>query len=289
MTIKKIMAIDINLIKQLREETSASVADVKKVLDEANGDINKARELLKKKGFDAAAKKADRVTEQGIVESYVHGGGKIGVLVELLCETDFVARTDEFKHLAHEIALQISAMNPKEIEALLKQESIRDASHTIEDMVKETIAYLEELRSHGEKIIDVIKSELDKRREKYADPRRTKVYKGKVGECSEEDHIPNEPTVITFTNTGYIKRQSLNTFHTQHRGGKGITGMNVKDEDGIFHIRSAQTHDNILFFTNRGKAYALKAYEISESSRTSKGSAIVNLLNIEAGEKVEIK
>ena len=124
-------------------------------------------------------------------------------------------------------------------------------------------------------------------KEKYADPRRTKVYKGKVGEFSEEDLIPNEPTVITLTNTGYIKRQSLNAFHTQHRGGKGITGMNVKDEDGIFHIRSAQTHDNILFFTNKGKAYALKAYEIAESSRTSKGSAIVNLLNIEAGEKVE--
>jgi DNA gyrase subunit A len=154
-------------------------------------------------------------------------------------------------------------------------------------LVRETIAYLEDLLAHGEKILNVIKTELAKLREKYADPRRTKVYKGKVGEFSEEDLIPNEPTVITLTNTGYIKRQSLNTFHTQHRGGKGITGMNVKAEDGIFHIRSAQTHDNILFFTNRGKAYALKAYEISESSRTSKGSAIVNLLNIEAGEKVE--
>ncbi len=154
-------------------------------------------------------------------------------------------------------------------------------------MVKETIAYLEDLLAHGEKILEVIKTELLKIKEKYADPRRTKVYKGKVGEFSEEDLIPNEATVITLTNTGYIKRQSMNTFHTQHRGGKGITGMNVKDEDGIFHIRSAQTHDNIIFFTNKGKAYALRAYEIAESSRTSKGSAIVNLLNIEAGEKVE--
>lgn len=154
-------------------------------------------------------------------------------------------------------------------------------------MVKETIAYLEDLLAHPEKILGVIKSELTKLREKYADPRRTKVYKSKVGEFSEEDLIPNEPTVITLTNTGYIKRQSMNSFHTQHRGGKGITGMNVKDEDGIFHIKSAQTHDNIIFFTNKGKAYQLRAYEISESSRTSKGSAIVNLLNIESGEKVE--
>jgi len=167
--------------------------------------------------------------------------------------------------------------------AALERQKIEDELQ----MVRETIAYLEDLLAHGEKILSVIKGELDKLKEKYADPRRTKVYKGKVGEFSEEDLIPNEPTVITLTTTGYIKRQSLNTFHTQHRGGKGITGMNVKDEDGISHIRSAQTHDNILFFTNKGKAYALRAYEIAESSRTSKGSAIVNLLNIEAGEKVE--
>ncbi len=154
-------------------------------------------------------------------------------------------------------------------------------------MVKETIAYLEDLLAHYEKILDVIKGEVLKLKEKYADPRRTKVYKGKVGEFSEEDLIANEPTVITLTNTGYIKRQSLTSFHTQHRGGKGVIGMNIKDEDGIAHIRYAQTHDNIIFFTNKGKAYALRAYEIAESSRTSKGSAIVNLLNIEQGEKVE--
>lgn len=167
--------------------------------------------------------------------------------------------------------------------AALERQKIEDELK----MVKETIAYLEDLLSHGQKILDVIKQELVKLKEKYADPRRTKVSKGKVGEFSEEDLIPNEQTVITLTNTGYIKRQSMNSFHTQHRGGKGITGMNVKEEDGIFHIKSAMTHDNIIFFTNKGKAYALKAYEIGESSRTSKGSAIVNLLNIEAGEKVE--
>ncbi len=167
--------------------------------------------------------------------------------------------------------------------AALERQKIEDELK----MVQETIDYLEDLLAHGEKILDVIKNELTKLRDKYDDPRRTKVYKSKVDEFSEEDLIPNEPTVITLTNTGYIKRQSLNAFHTQHRGGKGITGMNVKDEDGIFHIKSAMTHDNIIFFTNKGKAYALRAYEIAESSRTSKGSAIVNLLNIEAGEKVE--
>jgi DNA gyrase subunit A len=113
------------------------------------------------------------------------------------------------------------------------------------------------------------------------------VFKGKVGEFSEEDLIPNEPTVITLTQTGYIKRQSLNSFTTQNRGGKGVTGMKMKDEDMIAHIRSAMTHDNILFFSNKGKVYQLRAYEIVESSRVSKGAAIINLLNIEAGEKIE--
>lgn len=154
-------------------------------------------------------------------------------------------------------------------------------------MVKETIAYLENLLENPSKIMSVIKDELQNIKQKFADQRRTKVFKSKVGEFSDEDLIPNEPTVITLTNTGYIKRQSLTSFKTQHRGGKGIKGMTTKDEDAIAHIRFAQTHDNLLFFTNKGKVYQLKAYEINESTRTSKGTAIVNLLNIEAGEKVE--
>lgn len=154
-------------------------------------------------------------------------------------------------------------------------------------MVKETIEYLEDLLKHPEKMLGVIKDELLKIKEKYADPRKTKIFKGKVGEFSEEDLITNEPTVITLTNTGYIKRQSLSSFRVQHRGGKGVKGMTTKDEDGIAKIQYAETHDNILFFTNKGKAYQLRAFEISESQRTSKGTAIINLLNIEVGEKVE--
>jgi DNA gyrase subunit A len=155
------------------------------------------------------------------------------------------------------------------------------------NMVKETIAYLEDLLAHPAKILVVIKGELTKLKEKYADERRTKVYKSKVGEFSDEDLIPNEPTVVTLTDTGYIKRQNLLSFKTQHRGGKGIKGMTTKDEDTIADIKYIETHDNLLFFTNKGKVYQIKAYEINESSRTSKGTAIVNLLNIESGEKVE--
>lgn len=135
---------DIDQIKKLREETSASIADCRQALEESKGDYDKAIEWLKKRGIEKAEKKAQRETNQGIVESYVHGNGKVGVLVTLLCETDFVARTDEFKNLAHEIALQISAMDPKDLKALLSQEYIRDSQMTIEELIKLVIGKLGE-------------------------------------------------------------------------------------------------------------------------------------------------
>ncbi len=167
--------------------------------------------------------------------------------------------------------------------AALERQKIEDEY----EMVKETIEYLETLLKSPAKILTVVGSELGKLKERYADDRRTKVIKSKVGEFSEEDLIPNEPTVVTLTTTGYIKRQSLLSFRTQQRGGKGIRGMTTKEEDTIAYIRYAQTHDNFLFFTNKGKAYQLKAFDIPESSRTSKGTAIVNLLDIDATERVE--
>lgn len=167
--------------------------------------------------------------------------------------------------------------------AALERQKIEDEYK----MVKETIEYLEDLLKSPLKILNVIGGELAKLKERYGDERRTKVIKSKVGEFSDEDLIPNEPTVVTLTTTGYIKRQSLMSFRVQQRGGKGIKGMTTKEEDTIAYIRYAQTHDNFLFFTNRGKAYQLRAYDIPESSRTSKGTAIVNLLDIDATERVE--
>ena len=138
------MAIDLKAIKKLRDATSASVADVRRALDEANGDEKKALEWLKKRASEIAAKKADRETGEGIIEAYIHGGGKVGVLVEILCETDFVAKTDEFKKMAKEIAMQIAAMNPEDVDSLLAQEYIRDSSQTMEQFVKAIIGKLGE-------------------------------------------------------------------------------------------------------------------------------------------------
>ena len=133
------MALDLTLLKNLRAETGISISECRQALEDAQGDYKKALALLKEKAEKTAAKKADRETGQGIVETYVHGNGKIGVMVMLLCETDFVAKTDEFKHLAHEIAMQVAAMDPKDVEELMSQEYIKDPSVTIEKMVKETI------------------------------------------------------------------------------------------------------------------------------------------------------
>ena len=154
-------------------------------------------------------------------------------------------------------------------------------------MLKETIAYLEDLLSHPKKILAVIKEELIKLKEKYNDARRTKVFKGKIGEFSEEDLIQNEETVVTLTKTGYVKRQSPSSFRTQERGGKGVIGMTTKEEDEIDQVLTCQTHDQVLIFTNKGKVYQIRAWEIPEGSRTSKGQAIVNLINIEQGEIVQ--
>ncbi|MEN9407016.1 MAG: elongation factor Ts [Candidatus Parcubacteria bacterium] len=136
--------VDLSLLKKIRLETGASIADCRKALEENNNDEKKALEWIKKNALTKADKKSDRATSQGLIESYIHGGGKVGVLLEILCETDFVAKTDDFKKLAHEVSMQIAAMNPKDVPALLKGEYIRDSSQTMEQLVKAVIGKLGE-------------------------------------------------------------------------------------------------------------------------------------------------
>lgn len=130
-------------IKRLRAETSAGIADCREALSESKGDFVKATEILKQKGLDKASKKGEREIKSGLVEVYSHRG-KIGVLVEVMCETDFVARTQDFKDLAHEIALQVASMNPESVEGLLSQEYIRDNSMTIDQLIKTVVGKLGE-------------------------------------------------------------------------------------------------------------------------------------------------
>lgn len=137
------MAVDINSVKQLREETGAGIADCRIALEESKGDLEKAKEILHKKGLDKAGEKSDRETGAGVVETYSHGG-RVGVLVEVLCETDFVAKTEDFKYLAHELALQIASMNPETVEDLLEQDYVRDPEQKVGDLIKAAIAKLGE-------------------------------------------------------------------------------------------------------------------------------------------------
>lgn len=134
--------ISIVQIKQLREETASAITECQKALEESEGDIKKAKEILKKKGKDLADKKITRRTEEGIVESYIHSNKKIGVIIQLGCESDFVAKSTDFQKLAHELCLQVAAMNPEEglLDSLEQQLWIKDGTKTIKDLINECVA-----------------------------------------------------------------------------------------------------------------------------------------------------
>lgn len=153
------------------------------------------------------------------------------------------------------------------------------------DELMKLIAHLKEVLGSEKLVFDIIKTELLEMKDKFGDERLTKILAAE-GEFEMEDLIQEEQTVVALTHFGYIKRMPIDTYKSQRRGGKGITGIATREEDFVIKIFTASTHDTILFFTNKGKLYKLRGYEIPEASRIAKGTAIVNLLNLEAGEKV---
>ena len=158
----------------------------------------------------------------------------------------------------------------------------------IEEEYKQLMELIEHLRAilNSEKLVfDIIKEELIEIKNKFGDDRKTKIVAAE-GEIDVEDLIKEEQTVIALTHFGYIKRMPIDTYRSQKRGGKGITGIATREEDFVKQIFTASTHDTILFFTNKGKLYKLRGYEVPEAGRTARGTAIVNLLSLDAGEKV---
>ena len=158
----------------------------------------------------------------------------------------------------------------------------------IEEEYKQLMELIEHLRAilNSEKLVfDIIKEELTEIKEKFGDERKTKIVAAE-GEIDLEDLIKEEQCVVALTHFGYIKRMPIDTYRSQKRGGKGITGIATREEDFVKQIFTASTHDTILFFTNKGKLYKLRGYEIPEAGRTAKGTAIVNLLSLDPGEKV---
>ena len=147
------------------------------------------------------------------------------------------------------------------------------------------IAHLTEILGSERMVLDIIKKEITEIKDKFGDDRRTSI-EPVADDIDIEDLIEEEDNVITMTHSGYIKRLSVDTYKNQHRGGKGIIGMQTKEEDSVESMFISSTHAHIMFFTNKGRMYRLKAYEIPETGRQAKGTAIVNLLQLEAGEKI---
>jgi DNA gyrase subunit A len=166
--------------------------------------------------------------------------------------------------------------------AALERQKIEDEYQTI----KERMDQLIKLLTSPQDILDVIVAETTEMINIYGDERLTKLVKGKVGEFSEEDLVANEGAVITLTESGYIKRMSPSALRSQSRGGKGSAGLKMKEEDVLQAIISCNTHDTLLLFTNQGRVFRIRAFEIPEASRQAKGTAIVNLLNLQAEESI---
>ena len=166
--------------------------------------------------------------------------------------------------------------------AALERQKIEDEYKT----VLTSIGKLEALLGSQDRILQTVKTDLAEVKEKYADPRKTKVFKGKVDDIAEEDLVAAEETFVTVTNSGYIKRMPPSTYKVQNRGGKGIVGATTKEGDYIEHAITCNTHDTIVLFTNKGRAFETRAYEVPEFGRTAKGIPLVNLVQLEQDELV---
>ncbi len=201
-------------------------------------------------------------------------------------------KKSQTKEIAHANLMKNFKLSERQATAILEMRLQTLAGlerKKIEDELKEKVALIKELESilKSEKmILGIVKSELVRVKEKYGDERRTKIVKSGVGEFKQEDLIPNEEAIITITEQGYIKRMDPSVYKVQKRGGKGVIGATTKEEDTIKKVLAVMTHDDLLFFTNSGKVFQTKAYEIPVSSRVAKGQSIVNFLQLSQEESV---
>ena len=229
-------------------------------------DLNKAEERAHiLKGLIIALDNIDRVI------TIIRGSANVAIAKESLIKEFSLSEA------------QAQAIVDMRLRALtgLEREKIEDELKELEAKIKE----YKEILGDRKKLLLVIRKEILEISEKFADKRRT-VIDSDITDFSDEDLIPNEPVIITRTNLGYIKRQSLDNFKDQKRGGKGIKGMQTVEDDYVEELFATMTHDSLLFFTNQGRVYKLKGYQIPESSSTSRGTAVINLLNLMPDEKI---
>jgi DNA gyrase subunit A len=214
------------------------------------------------------------------------------IALDHLDEVITLIRNSQTTEMAKEGLMTQFSLSEKQAQAILdmrlqrltglEREKIEDEYQSLVKLIAELKAIL----ADEEKVLEIIRQELEEIREKFNDERRTEIVMGGVETIEDEDLIPRQNIVITLTHNGYIKRLPVSTYRSQKRGGRGIQGMNTNEDDFVEHLLTTSTHDTILFFTNRGKVYRTKGYDIPEYSRTAKGLPIVNLLEIEKDEWV---
>ena len=237
--------------------------------------------IIRRTKFDLK-KKEERVH---ILEGYKIALDNIDEVIKIIkeAETDIIARENLIQRFGFD-EIQANAILELKLRRLtgLERDKIENELADLIEQIKE----LKEILASEQKVLDIIKKELLEIKAKYADERRTSIDMTAIDYIEDESLIPQEDIIVTISDKGYIKRCSSSTFKSQHRGGVGIKGMTTNEEDYVKYLVNASTHDYILFFTDKGKVYRIKGYEIPEYSRQAKGLPIINLLQIEKGEKI---
>ena len=237
--------------------------------------------IIRRTKFDLR-KKEERVH---ILEGYKIALDNIDEVIKIIkeAETDVIAREKLIQRFGFD-EIQANAILELKLRRLtgLERDKIENELADLIEQIKE----LKEILASEQKVLDIIKKELIEIKAKYADERRTNIDMTAIDYIEDESLIPEEDIIVTISDKGYIKRCVSSTFKSQHRGGVGIKGMSTNEEDYVKYLVNASTHDYILFFTNKGKVYRLKGYEIPEYSRQAKGLPIINLLQIEKDEKI---
>lgn len=227
-----------------------------------------------------------------VAQDRVHILEGLKIALDHIDEVIATIRKSETKEIAHEALMKKFTLSDRQAKAILEMRLQTLAGlerKKIDDEYKELMGLIEELESilkDEKKVIKMIKKELAEIKEKYAEGRRTKIISEAVGQISQKDTIPNESMIVVLTQENYVKRMPPSTFRAQNRGGKGIIGATTKEEDEIRIVRSAMTHDEIMFFTNTGRVFQIPVYDIPVASRTARGQAIVNLLQLKDNEFV---
>lgn len=238
--------------------------------------------IVKRAQFDLRATRARAHILEGLIIALNNLDAVIKTIRESKDSEEAKTKLMERFKLSEIQSVAILDMQLRKLAALERQK-IEDEYKALMKLINDLLTLL----GSPKKILETIGKEVKEMIEMHGDARRTKLHKGKLGEISEEDLIPNTPTIITVTETGYIKRLNPNAYRTQHRGGKGVSGMTTKDEDAVSELITCDTHDSLLLFTNKGRVFKNKVYDLPETSRQAKGQAIVNLVNLTADEHIQ--